>query len=204
MSTSTANNQDQLEFETLVIDNDYEIARDHYPFLIRRRSNHRVVKESDRGNGYRRVKLNNKDYFVHRVVALQWLKNDDPSHKTVIDHINHDRSDNRLSNLRWCTPSENNKNRSSNGRDVFEYLDELSIDAFEVTSYNHHEFEGLWFDPTAVCFYYYTGAAYREEHYHTHRSGALFIRIRDVNNVRATISLSKFKKSLEEDDSDEE
>ena len=201
---SSQEQSSQLEFEPLVIDNDYEIARDHYPYIIRKRSTRRAVKESDRGNGYRRVKLNGKDYNVHRVVATQWLENDDIENKTFVDHKNHDRSDNRLENLRWCTVSENNINKSSYGDNKFEYLDELGEQAFEVTSYNHHEFNSLWFDPEANCFYIYTGAAYREMHYYKHRSGALYIKFNDVNNVQATITLSKFKKSLEDDDSDEE
>ena len=205
MQTSQEQSQEQLVFEPLVINNDYEIALDHYPYIIRKRSNHRVIKEYDNGNGYRCVTLNKKKYLVHRIVALQFLHNDDPEHKTVIDHINHDRSDNRLSNLRWCTSSENSINisRSSSGN-KFEYLDELGVNAFEVTSYNNHTFDTLYFDPEANCFYIYTGAAYREVHYSTHKNGALYIRAYDVNNVRATISLNKFKKSLEEDDSDEE
>ena len=194
----------QLQFETLVIDNDYEIARDHYPYIIRKRSNHRVVKESDRGNGYRRVKLNGKDYLVHRIVALQWIDNDDIENKTVVDHKNHDRSDNRLENLRWCTTKDNNINISSYGDNKFEYREELGDNAFEVTSYNHHTFDSLYFDPEANCFYIYTGAAYREVHYYTTQSGALYIKFNDVNNVQATITLNKFKKSLEEDDEDEE
>lgn len=200
MQTST----EQLQFETLVADNDYEIAKDHYPYIIRRRSNHHVIKESDRGNGYKRVKLNGKDYYVHVIVAKQFLHNDDPSHKTQVDHKNHDRSDNRLENLRWITVSGNNINKLSYGNNKFEYREELGDEAFEVTSYNNHTFESLYFDPEANCFYIYTGAAYREVHYYTHRSGALFIQICDVNNVKATITLSKFKKSLEDDDSDEE
>ena len=201
MSTST----DQLEFEPLVVDNDYEIARDHYPYIIRKRSNHRVIKETLMKNGYKCVTLNKKQYYVHRVVALQLLHNDDPINKTFIDHVNHDRSDNRLENLRWVTVSENNRNisRSSTGYE-FEYLDELGNEAFEVTQYNGHEFENLWFDPTANCFYYYTGAAYREVHYYTHKSGALYIKMYDVNHVYACITLSKFKKSLEKEEEEEE
>lgn len=189
-----ARNQEQLEFETLVIDNDYEISSNHYPYVIRRRSNHRVVKEWNNGNGYKRITLNRKKYYVHVIVAKQFLHNDDPENKTVVDHVNHDRSDNRLENLRWCTVRDNNINRSSNGSDEFEYLDELSDEAFEVTEYNHHTFEDLWFDPEANCFYIYTGAAYREVHYTSTEKGALRIQLSDVNNVKTSISLSKFKK----------
>ena len=196
MQTST----EQLEFETLIIDNDYEIARDHYPYLIRRRNNHRVLKETLMKNGYKCVTLNKKQYLVHRIVALQWLENDDPENKTVVDHINHDKTDNRLENLRWCTQSDNiiNISRSSAGYE-FEFRDELSINAFEVTSYNNNEFDNLYFDPDTDCFYIYTGAAYREIHYYEHKSGALYIMVYDVQHVRVCITLSKFKKSLEEE-----
>ena len=204
MTTSTANTQEQLEFETLVINNYYEIARGHYPFIIRRRSNHRVVKETLMKNGYKCVSLNRKQYYVHRIVALQWIPNDDPENKTQVDHVNHDRTDNRLSNLRWCTTKDNNINRSSYAKNKFEFREELGDEAFEVTSYNNHIFENLWFDPEANCFYYFTGAAYREIHYYTTKAGALFIQICDVNNVLACITLNKFKKSLEDEDSDEE
>lgn len=201
---SSQEQSSQLEFETLVIDNDYEIAIGHYPYIIRRRSNHRVIKECDDGKGYHVITLNGKQYRLHRVVAEQFIPNDDPANKTQIDHVNHDRSDNRLTNLRWCTPSENLKNRSKHGDVVYEFEEELSINAFEVTSYNNHTFDNLWFDPDSDCFYYYTGAAYREFIYEKTSANALRIRIYDNNHVKTSISLNKFKKSLEEDDSDEE
>ena len=195
--------QDTLEFEPLAIDNDYEIARDHYPYIIRKRSNHRVLKETLMKNGYKCVKLNGKLHYVHRVVATQWIENDDIEHKTVIDHIDHNRSNNRLQNLRWVTQRDNSINRSSQGDNKFEYREELGDDAFEVTSYNGHDFDNLWFDPEANCFYIYTGAAYREMHYYKHKSGALYIRTQDIQLVQATITLSKFKQSLEDDDDEE-
>ena len=184
----------QLQFETLVVDNDYEIARGHYPYIIRRRSNHRVVKEYTGSGDYRYVTLNQRNYSVHRVVALQWIPNDDIENKTVVDHCNRDRSDNRLENLRWCTIRDNNINISSHGDVVYEFEDELSDEAFEVTSYNHHTFEDLWFDPEANCFYIYTGTQYRELYYQQTSKSGLRIRFKDINNVRATISLSKFKR----------
>ena len=138
-------------------------------------------------NGYKCVSLNRKQYYVHRIVALQWIPNDDPENKTQVDHVNHDRTDNRLSNLRWCTTKDNNINRSSYAKNKFEFREELGDEAFEVTSYNNHIFENLWFDPETNCFYYFTGAAYREIHYYTTKAGALFIQTCDVNNVLACI-----------------
>ena len=61
--------------------------------------------------GYERVKVNfgsrNKKFMVHRLVALAFIPNDDPEHKIQVDHINCIRTDNRVENLRWVTPSEN-------------------------------------------------------------------------------------------------
>lgn len=187
----------ELQFETLEVDNDYEIAVNHYPYIIRRKSTGYVIKEYGDGKGYRRVTLNNKTCRLHRVVATQWLENDDPEHKTQVDHINHIRDDNRLENLRWITPSNNNRNTTKHNGVVYEFEEELSDQAFEVTEYNDHEFEDLWFDPESNCFYYYTGAQYREITYVKNSANGLRIRWNDVNNVRTSISLNKFKKEFD-------
>lgn len=43
--------------------------------------------------------------YVHRMVAELFLPN--PDHKPFIDHINTNRLDNRVENLRWVTQTEN-------------------------------------------------------------------------------------------------
>jgi len=58
--------------------------------------------------GYIRLKVDGRQYQAHRVAWLimtgEWPEND-------IDHINHDRADNRFINLREATCMENARNQ---------------------------------------------------------------------------------------------
>jgi len=57
-------------------------------------------------NGYWRISLGrNNRYYVHRLVAAAFLEN--PDGKPFVDHIDGDRTNNYLSNLRWVTGKEN-------------------------------------------------------------------------------------------------
>lgn len=62
---------------------------------------------TDHGNGYRRVAVNGKDYFVHRLIFL-YHRGYLPE---FLDHIDDNRSNNDINNLREATMSQNNMNR---------------------------------------------------------------------------------------------
>lgn len=68
--------------------------------------------KGDRG-GYLRVTIHGKDYKVHRLI-LETFVGICPTPNMQCDHINRNPQDNRLENLRWATPSENNRNRKDN------------------------------------------------------------------------------------------
>jgi len=60
-------------------------------------------------SGYIRININGKLYSAHRIAFLYM---DGSMPDECVDHINHDRSDNRWLNLRRATYSENGKNQN--------------------------------------------------------------------------------------------
>lgn len=68
------------------------------------------LKHVENGGGYLKVGLyclNNKHklYYVHRLLAMAFIPN--PENKLFINHIDGNTKNNNLSNLEWCTKSEN-------------------------------------------------------------------------------------------------
>ncbi len=67
-----------------------------------------VVGAGSTKNGYKCTAINGKQYYQHRLV---WLYVHGSWPEGSIDHINGDRTDNRIENLRPATPSQNQHNR---------------------------------------------------------------------------------------------
>ena len=87
---------------------------------------------------------------MHRAVALVFgLEHDED--QTFVDHIDHQRWNNSISNLRWTTPEENNNNKGSFKGKEFEWKDNLSENSISIATIKTskgtvHEFDDIFYD----------------------------------------------------------
>lgn len=93
---------------------DYDPEMGDLSWKIRRRKinpGQKIVRT--KGHGYCRVMIDGVSYLAHKLAYLMhhgWMPE-------VVDHINHDKTDNSAANLRACTKSGNERNtgkRSNN------------------------------------------------------------------------------------------
>jgi hypothetical protein len=55
-------------------------------------------------NGYKCLKIKERHYYIHRLVALTYIPN--PDNKPQVNHIDGNKLNNNLNNLEWVTVSE--------------------------------------------------------------------------------------------------
>lgn len=71
------------------------------------------VKLNTNQRGYIFKQIKGKCYYIHRLVAMAYIPN--PDNKPEVDHINNNRADNRVENLRWVTAKENSRHITESG-----------------------------------------------------------------------------------------
>ena len=138
------------------------------------------------------VHLNKKYYRKHRLIVLQWIPN--PDNLPCIDHLNHNRTDNRIENLRWCShlQNANNNSKSPTGRDI-EYVQQLPDDVIVVNQYHQYHFEGYYF--ANDVFYKDTGNGdFRIVPWHKikDKPNTWQVKLTDSNTIQRTISKGVF------------
>ena len=102
-------------------DNSYKIS--NFGNIKRQYHNGKVnfLKCSILNHGYKYIQVNRngkrKNYLIHRLVAIAFITNDNEDY-SVIDHIDRNKLNNNVSNLRWC-------NQTINGQNTDRYRDDI-------------------------------------------------------------------------------
>ena len=80
---------------------------------VKNSKTNRILKSGFHPKGYKLVDISKngikKTFTVHRLVALAFLEN--PDNKQMIDHIDENKSNNNVKNLRWATSKDNSANQ---------------------------------------------------------------------------------------------
>ena len=106
------NNVQQAEVWKQYLDTQYEVSN---LGNVRNKNTKAILSQEDTGNGYLCVGLQMdngvyKKTRVHRMVAMAFLEFQRTEERNEVDHINGNKSDNSVDNLRWCTHKENMNN----------------------------------------------------------------------------------------------
>lgn len=89
---------------------DYDPLKGIFTWKVSPSNNVKVgdIAGKGKGTGYSRVSIDNRSYLTHRLVWLYYFG----YMPEEVDHINHDRYDNRFCNLRAVSHLENCRNES--------------------------------------------------------------------------------------------
>lgn len=121
----------------------------------------KIVNQKPNDKGYHQINIrkNNKQTFVgvHRLVAETFLYN--PLNLEHVDHLDRNPSNNKLTNLKWKTVSDNMFNRGYKND-----LDKLPENCTKIESINNKSFESLFYlDKT--FYYQYSDSTIRPYNY---------------------------------------
>lgn len=95
-----------MEWKQIIIDDEvypYEVSTDGQIRNMKKAK--RILKQRVDKHGYYRINLSKngiqKSFSVHRIVAIMFIPN--PHGYDTVNHINHNRLDNRVENLEWMS-----------------------------------------------------------------------------------------------------
>ena len=87
----------------------------------KRCKNWRLAKQCNTSSGYLNIWIENKYYYAHRVIYKAFHQDWNLYDLLEIDHINRDKTDNRIENLRLVSHQQNQFNKNTKGYTIVKY-----------------------------------------------------------------------------------
>ena len=161
----------------------------------------RLIKQCKKPDGYPIITLYSdskcKKYRANRFV-FECINNRLIDKNKEIDHINHDKTDNRIENLREVSRTTNILNRFNNKE-----IEKLPDDAIKIIEYNSHHYNDYYFSPTTNCIYKYSDGYLFEIPFKSHKTENnnrvyyyYTCSLTDVNKKSTSVSLNTLRKKL--------
>ena len=147
-------------------------------------------------NGYLVVSLynngNKTTKYIHRLVAEAFIEN--PDDLKEVDHINCDKTDNRVENLRWITRSDNCFNKRTIGNRIYEFVDDVPRPFVKISQYGKNIYDRLFYSGLTEKFYMLIDdvVGFREI-IPSSRGNYYRIRCNDISNKQRDMSFAKIK-----------
>jgi hypothetical protein len=131
---------------------------------------------------------------------MQFLGLDINNSTAIIDHINHNKHDNRVSNLRVTDMSGNLKNRISHKGVQYMYLDKLPVLRDRISTYNEQEVLNIYANKEHSVFYDTTSGRVKVMHISYLCHGQTPLIQRSVNGRNKAIYVNSDKCTYIDDD----
>lgn len=178
----------------LNMNNNYEILSEE-PYSIRRKSDKYIISESKSNDGYISVSIKGRTFLKHRIIASQFISN--PNNLPHVNHLNHNRDDNRIENLAWCSISDNLSDRSRFTKRKYEYIDSLTEHSIPITHYKTFDFpvDKYWYDEDnnrIISTFHKKYKIIKP----SKNGGGVLIRLLDTNGLYHTVGYNKLIRTI--------
>lgn len=140
--------------EKFIFDERYNLYVSNYGYIVK--NGRKCYPTIRKDTGYYVVNTgNNKVHRIHRLVAENFITNPDPKHLTDVNHIDGDKSNNRVDNLEWCDRSYNLKHAYDAGLHKKKLGEEswaakLTLEQAQYI-YDHYETDGFHSNTKELC-----------------------------------------------------
>jgi hypothetical protein len=160
---------------------------------VRNTATEHVLTPSYDKDGYAQLSLSKHARKIHRLVASVFIG--DITGKDI-DHLDHNRANNNVENLRICSHSQNQENRTSAKGHIYEYFDELPEDAIVVREYNGRQLENYYYYDRG--FYFWNGLKYRKLVPCEKRDGYFMVCVKDIHGKPFNIYFTVWREMIGE------